>query len=92
MECVFCGEKINIADKVARNDTCPNCGGDLRCCKQCNFYQPNAYNECKEVIAERIVDKERANFCDYYIAKNSSQGKVNRTQNARDALEALFKK
>ncbi len=92
MECAFCGKQISIVDKVGRRDTCPNCGGDLKCCKQCNFYQPNAYNECKEVIAERIVDKERANFCDYYLAKNSSRGKVNRKQNAKDALEALFKK
>jgi hypothetical protein len=38
------------------------------------------------------VDKERANFCDYFVAKGPHQGKVNRTQDARDALEALFKK
>ncbi len=92
MRCAFCGKHINVVDKVGRSDTCSHCDGDLRCCKQCNFYQPNAYNECKEVIAERIADKERANFCDYYVAKGSFRGKVNRTQNARDALEALFKK
>ncbi|RLC31724.1 MAG: hypothetical protein DRH37_02400 [Deltaproteobacteria bacterium] len=92
MKCAFCAKKIDIVDKVERGDTCPHCGGDLRCCKQCNFYQPNAYNECLEVMAERVVDKERANFCDYYLPRNPSQGKVNRAQNARDALEALFKK
>ena len=92
MKCAFCGKKTNIVDKVGRSDTCPHCGRDLRCCKQCNYYQQNAYNECLEVMAERVVDKERANFCDYYMPKNSSQRKVNRTQNARDALEALFKK
>ena len=92
MKCAFCGKKISVLDKVGRSDTCSHCGGDLRCCKQCSFYQPNAYNECKEVIAERVVDKERANFCEYYVAKDPSKGRINRAQNARDALEALFKK
>jgi hypothetical protein len=92
MQCAFCRKQLGVVDKVGRSDTCPHCGGDLKCCKQCEFYQPNAYNECKEVIAERIVDKERANFCDYYVAKGPPQGKVNRTKDAKDALEALFKK
>ena len=92
MQCAFCGKQISVVDKVGRNDTCPHCGGDLKCCKQCDFYQPNAYNECREVMAERIVDKERANFCDYYVPNGPSRGRVNRTQDARDALEALFKK
>ena len=92
MQCAFCRKQLGVVDKVGRSDTCPHCGGDLKCCKQCDFYQPNAYNECKEVIAERIVDKERANFCDYYVPKGPPQGKVNRTKDAKDALEALFKK
>jgi len=92
MECAFCREKIRIEGKVGRSDTCPHCGADLRCCMQCNFYEPNAYNGCREVMAERIVDKERANFCDYYLIKDPALGRVNRAQNARDALEALFKK
>ena len=92
MECAFCGTQINISDKITRTDTCPNCSEDLRCCKHCDFYESHAYNECKEVMAKRIVDKEKANFCDYYVAKDSSQKKVNRAQDARNALEALFKK
>ena len=92
MQCVFCGDKLNIVNKVGRRDTCPRCGHDLRCCKQCLFYEARAYNECKEIIAERVVDKDRANFCDYFIANSTTQTKVNRTQNAKQALEALFKK
>ena len=92
MKCTFCNKEINIADRVARTDVCPRCGRDLRCCKQCSFYDPHAYNECKEVSAERITDKERANFCDYFVMMGSRQGTVGRTNNARKALEALFKK
>ena len=92
MRCALCGKVFDFQGKVGRNDICPQCGGDLRCCKQCNFYEPHAYNECREVIAERVVDKERANFCDNFLAKDLPRKGVDRTQNAKDALEALFKK
>jgi hypothetical protein len=42
-----------------------------------------------------IVDKERSNFCDYYLprgAEKKPKGNLNRTQEAKEALEALFKK
>lgn len=89
MECSFCGAKLNIKGKIMRKDTCPECGRDLRCCKQCKFYDNHAYNECKEVMAERIVDKERANFCEYFVMKGASRGK-GKAAEARAALEALF--
>jgi len=92
MDCAFCGGHLNTGKRVSRNDSCPHCGKDIRCCKQCKFYDPHAYNGCREVAAERIVDKERANFCDYYVLRGSVKGKVNRTQDAKKALEALFRK
>lgn len=94
MNCFFCSETVPIEGKVSRQDTCPHCNRDLRCCKQCHFYDPAAYNECREVSAERIMDKERANFCDYYVPRGESQGRrgINRTREAKAALEALFKK
>ncbi len=95
MNCVFCRGVLKIKGQVGRKDTCPHCDRDLRCCKQCRYYDPNAYNECREVSAERIVDKERANFCDFFQIRGSKGGKSgrsNRTRDARAALEALFKK
>ena len=92
MNCAFCGEEIDIEGKVSRNDTCPHCSRDLRCCRQCKFYDPHAYNDCREVSAERIVDKERSNFCDYFLPAGSPGGSVNTAQDAKKALEALFKK
>ena len=95
MKCIFCNKDIHIKGKIVRNDTCPNCQRDLRCCRQCNFYGQDAYNGCREVTAERIVEKERANFCDFFIpngSKGSVGGTYNRNREAREALEALFKK
>ena len=94
MKCAFCNANISIKGNVGRKDECPSCGRDLRCCKQCKFYDTNAYNECREVSAERIVDKERANFCDFFMIRGSKGrgGNYMRTQDAKAALEALFKK
>jgi hypothetical protein len=45
-------------------------------------------------MAERTTDKERANFCDYFVPKGSKEvsGVVYRAKEAREALEALFRK
>ena len=92
MNCAFCDNELVIVGKVMRNDECPHCSRDLRCCRQCKFYDLHAYNNCKEVMAERVVDKERSNFCEYFALRGSSLGKASKEQDAKKALEALFKK
>ena len=94
MNCAFCGKEVKNKGKVGRRDKCPHCERDLRCCKQCKFYDPNAYNECRQVSAERINDKERANLCDYFLPRGAKGGggRSGRTRDAMEALEALFKK
>jgi hypothetical protein len=92
MQCAFCGQEVVLADKIMRRDTCPHCSRDLRCCRQCKFYDPHAYNECKEVMADRVLDKERANFCEYFVPIGSSLATADRVGDAREALEALFRK
>ena len=73
MRCAFCSKEIKPVGRVARNDACPHCGRDLHCCLQCKFYDLGSYNECKEVQAERVLDKEKANFCDYFIIKGAKE-------------------
>jgi hypothetical protein len=92
IRCSFCDKEIEVNGTVIRSDTCPHCGRDLRCCVQCKFYDPGSYNECKEVSAERVVDKERANFCDYFIIKGARKNVSGREAMAKQALENLFKK
>lgn len=92
MNCAFCGTKLIIEKKVMKNDECPHCSRDLRCCRQCKFYDLHAYNDCKEVMAERVVDKERSNFCEYFVPRGSSLEIASKEQDAKEALEALFKK
>lgn len=94
MNCAFCRGVLDISAQVARSDTCPHCKRDLRCCKQCKFYDPKAYNQCREVHAQRIIDKERANLCDHFALRGSPEtaSRGSRVKEAKKALEALFKK
>jgi hypothetical protein len=44
-------------------------------------------------MAERVVDKERFNFCEYFIPSDAAAKPQVKTKNAaQDKLEALFKK
>jgi len=43
-------------------------------------------------LAERIVDKERDSFCDYFILKGAKGSESGRKAIAKQALEDLFKK
>jgi len=60
----------------------------------CSFYDRTVYNECRESQAERVVEKEKSNFCDYFqlaVTAKSSNG-VRDAAKAREALKALFAK
>ena len=94
MKCVFCYKVLELSGQVGRNDACPHCNRDLRCCKQCKSYDPNAFNQCREVSASRIIDKERANLCEHFALRGSPEGprRMDKAKEARKALEALFKK
>jgi hypothetical protein len=77
---------------VSRSDTCPNCRADIRCCKNCNFYDVKSYNECRESMADRITEKEKANFCDYFKIGSFANDAEKTRQEQLAKAAALFKK
>jgi len=92
--CYSCRKEIAIERKVGRAETCPSCGADLHVCLNCRFYSPGAYNDCAEPQAERVVDKHRSNFCDYFIFIDDAvrKGQSAKKDDTRSRLDALFKK
>ncbi len=92
--CHACQRELALKDKPGRKDCCPYCEAELHCCLNCRFYVPGMHNDCQETQAERVPDKERANFCDYFVFKDSQrvQGQDNEGNKARDQFEALFGK
>lgn len=84
---------MEFAGTPGRRDDCSKCHADVHCCRNCKFYDRAAYNECREPSADRVQEKERANFCDFYQpADPSGPSAVDRAADLRAAAESLFKK
>ena len=89
--CWNCGYEITLIDKEARADTCPSCDKDLRCCKNCRFWDPGAHNQCRENLTEYVPDREKANFCASFQERTGKLGTDDDASEAKSKLEALFK-
>lgn len=93
MNCFSCSLELQIIEPVPFADECPKCRSDVRVCKNCEFYDAKIYNECREPQAERTLEKERRNRCEFFQMKKSSSSAGKSAQQAlMDAAEALFKK
>lgn len=92
--CHACQKAVAIAPPVGRREACPFCGTDLHCCLNCVFYAPRAYNACREPQAERVLEKGRSNYCDFFAfgaaAPGNREGPA--ADPAREKLAALFRK
>ncbi|WP_246473193.1 hypothetical protein [Treponema parvum] len=99
--CWKCGNSIAQGTFISRTSECPVCGADLHSCKNCRFYSPGSYYDCRETVSELVRDKEKSNFCDNFTIKlvfsgisekNGAAGKngADAGQSARDAFNSLF--
>jgi hypothetical protein len=93
VKCFVCNVGVELAadGRVGFRDACDRCGADLHICKNCRFYDPSAYNECREPGAERVTDPERVNRCDWFKASDETGGE-SKQAGALSDLDALFKK
>ncbi len=90
-------KKNTFNSTIMRSSECPVCNTDLHSCLNCKFYSESSHYECKETIDELVKDKERRNFCDYFVEKqydsnsaNSSKIVDDAKKSARDAFNSLF--
>lgn len=94
VRCHACGREIPLGAgvRVGFRDTCDDCGVDLHVCLGCAHHDAGAYNECTESSAERVLDKERANRCDYFTPGARAAGDDAAPAKARAEIDRLFKK
>lgn len=95
MICASCKKEIPVLDRVGRCEVCPHCRSDLHTCTNCGHYDLSAYNECREPQADRVLEKDRSNFCDYFTPARkvaSGNATLDPAAEAKKKLEALFKK
>ena len=93
IHCYKCRSKLEFetGDKILRHEECPQCKVSLRCCKMCHFYDTQVYNECREPLAERTLDKEGSNFCSYFVLADGGSKKGHDKNSLMNKANSLFK-
>ena len=92
LHCWKCAASLDdLPQPLARRASCPACGADLHVCRQCRHYDTGKAKQCRELAADDIRDKTRANFCEWFQARSGQPGTVSGAAgNSRAALDALF--
>lgn len=90
--CFSCQKTLKFASSIGRREECPHCRADVHVCKNCEHYDPKAYNECREPQADYVKERDRANYCDYFTPRKGGAGVQDKAAALRAAAEALFKK
>jgi len=92
-KCHKCLKDLEIKIPVGRREICPFCGSDLHCCLNCTFHLFGTYNECREHQAERVMEKDRSNFCGFFVFQDAEKvGKEKSPEeSAKTKMESLFK-
>jgi len=89
--CWSCGAELEKVD-YARENTCRGCGKSTRVCRNCRFYAPGRANDCLEPMVERVLDKEKANYCELFApAAEPGKGPGGGAQSQEDLLKAAQK-
>ncbi len=93
--CHHCGREVRLLAALQRTDSCASCYSDLKCCRNCRFFDSSAHNQCREPQAEWTPDKEKANFCEFFEFRETgatAPGGSDARDRARSAFDDLFKK
>ena len=92
LECWSCGASLDeLPRPITRHMNCPECFEDLHCCRMCRNYAPDASITCSDERTDPPVNKENANFCDYFRPTNAYRaGSKERQAGAKARLDALF--
>jgi hypothetical protein len=91
--CYKCHREIASEVSIRRHDLCPYCSSALHCCKNCLYYDEFSPNKCSELAADWVPDKEKANFCEFFMYRQPHLlRKDMETDKARAYWDSLWKK
>ncbi|MCB1670856.1 MAG: hypothetical protein R3F41_20190 [Gammaproteobacteria bacterium] len=93
LHCWKCGALLpEMRFPYSRYEECSTCKADLHVCRLCREYDPAIANACREERAEFVLDKEKANFCDYYRPRPGAYQPADdsKAREARARLAELF--
>ena len=91
--CHSCKKELALGRQIGRRDECPFCSADLHCCLNCTYYERSAPKQCREPQAGLVREKDKANFCDYFVfTQPVDPAAAGEPDKARKALDDLFRK
>ena len=91
--CWNCGTELkNLPLPFSRYEECSSCNADLHSCIGCKHYESSVADACREDRADFILEKEKANFCDYFKANRNAYQETDDSAalEARAGLAELF--
>ncbi len=91
--CWNCGLALSdIPLPISRHATCSGCFNELHCCRLCRHYDPERTSQCFEDRADPPLQKENANFCDFFAPRSGAyEADTGQAKgSAKAELEALF--
>lgn len=89
--CWHCGVELASVD-YSRENNCISCAKPTKVCWNCRWYSPGKANDCAEPMADRVMDKCQANYCEYFEPTfNTGSRGVPDADELKRAAEDLFK-
>lgn len=91
--CYRCGTSLaSLSLPLSRQDSCPRCSVHLHVCKMCRHYDVSVPGQCREDDAEDVVEKERLNFCEWFVPAEGAFDAAAKAEadRSRQALDGLF--
>ncbi len=90
-KCWSCSGELTASD-YGRETLCLGCSKATRVCKNCQWYDTGRTHQCAEAILEPVKEKERANYCEFFVATaDTSDGNSVGGVDPLQAAEDLFK-
>lgn len=93
--CWKCGAYLKDVPRPIRPSMrCPDCRADLHACRMCRHYDKRYIGQCAHDQADKVLDKEQANYCTYFTPRPHAHAHGERSDDAKDRahaeLAALF--
>jgi len=93
IDCFRCGTSLAaLTLPLSRRDMCPQCSAHVHVCRMCSNYSVQALQQCLEEDAEEVLDKQNANYCDWFKPRPDAfdPESRSRTVQAEAELASLF--
>lgn len=88
--CYHCQARWVVLPPISRREDCPQCHRDAHICLNCQFYDPHAHHSCRESQADFVQEKDKSNFCNYFVPQTNMSGS-SQIESTKQRLDRLFK-